>query len=362
MDDTTTLEMLNVTEAESSLMHERKEFMYFAAFCIILSIIIGLSGNLLTIVALVQCPRVRSAPAAFIISLCVADFLFCALCLPFSASRFIHQRWIHGDFLCVLFPFMRYVNVGLSLLSITAITINRYILIAHQNLYEKVYRKRYISLMIVAIWLFSFGMLLPTLIGAWGRFGYDQKILNCSILKVNGRSSKTFLFIFGFLLPCVTIIICYARIFWVLKRSANRIRGHSNAETKEQKKDRDAKKRKEEWRVTRMVLIIFCSFLVCYLPITIVKVADKQAKYPTLHILGYILIYSSASINPVIYGVFNKQYRQAYKTVLMCRRPRSLSATANASNPNEPTPTHFTAVSCESQNTKDDSVFVDEPV
>ncbi|XP_022252656.1 G-protein coupled receptor moody-like, partial [Limulus polyphemus] len=274
MVDSTTIaamEMLNVTETESSLMHERKEFMYFAAFCIIVSIIVGLSGNLLTIVALVQCPRVRSAPAAFIISLCVADFLFCALSLPFSASRFIHQRWIHGDVLCVIFPFMRYVNVGLSLLSITAITINRYVLIAHQKVYEKIYRKRYISLMIAAVWLFSFAMLLPTLIGAWGRFGYDKNILSCSILKVNGRSSKTFLFIFGFLIPCITIIVCYARIFWVIKRSANRVRGHSNSETKEQKKDRDAKKRKEEWRVTRMVLIIFCSFLVCYLPITIVK-------------------------------------------------------------------------------------------
>ncbi|XP_076306280.1 G-protein coupled receptor moody-like [Tachypleus tridentatus] len=351
-----------VYEAKSSLMHERKELMYFAAFCIIVSIIVGLSGNLLTIVALLRCPRVRSATAAFIISLCVADFLFCALNLPFSASRFIHQKWIHGDILCVMFPFMRYVNVGLSLMSITAITINRYILIVHQRMYEKIYRKCYIAIMIAAIWLFSFAMLLPTLIGVWGRFGYDKKILNCSILTVNGKSSKTFLFIFGFLIPCVTIIVCYARIFWVLKTSASRVRAYSNSETKEQKKNRDAKKRKEEWRVTRMVLIIFCSFLVCYLPITIVKVADKQAKYPALHIVGYILIYISASINPIIYGVTNKQYRQAYETVLMCRRPRSLSVSANVSNTNDPSINPYTLVSNVAQNSKDDSVFVDERV
>lgn len=46
---------------------------------------------------------------------------------------------------------------------------------------------------------------------------------------------------------------------------------------------------------------------------------------PELHIVGYLLIYLSACINPVIYGITNKQYRQAYKTVLLCKRPRALS-------------------------------------
>lgn len=60
-------------------------------------------------------------------SLCVADFIFCLLTLPFSSSRFIHGGWIHGDVLCTMFPFMRYGNVGVSLLSIAMITINRWV-------------------------------------------------------------------------------------------------------------------------------------------------------------------------------------------------------------------------------------------
>lgn len=43
---------------------------------------------------------------------------------------------------------------------------------------------------------------------------------------------------------------------------------------------RELKARRNEWRITKMVLAIFLSFVVCYLPITIVKVADKDVSYP----------------------------------------------------------------------------------
>lgn len=91
------------------------------------------------------------------------------------------------------------------------------------------------------------------------------------------------------------------------------------------KDQRDAKQKRNEWRITKMVLAIFLSFVACYLPITITKVVDKDVNWPGLHIFGYIMIYLSASVNPIIYVIMNKQYRQAYKTVLLCKATRLLS-------------------------------------
>jgi len=42
-----------------------------------------------------------------------------------------------------------------------------------------------------------------------------------------------------------------------------------------------------------------------------------------MHLVGYILIYASACINPIIYVFMNKQYRLAFKAVLC---PASLAA------------------------------------
>jgi Serpentine type 7TM GPCR chemoreceptor Srw len=105
-------------------------------------------------------------------------------------------------------------------------------------------------------------------------------------------------------------------------KNGNRLQQTKSTRLKDQ---REAKQKRNEWRITKMVLAIFLSFLACYLPITIIKVADKNVHWPGLHIFGYIMIYLSACINNFIYFIMNKQYRQAYKTVLMCRTPRLLS-------------------------------------
>lgn len=98
------------------------------------------------------------------------------------------------------------------------------------------------------------------------------------------------------------------------------------------KDTRDAKAKRNEWRITKMVLAIFLSFVMCYLPITVAKIADKDVSYPALHIIGYLLLYLSACINPIIYVIMNKQYRQAYKTVILCRPGRLLAFTQGGSS------------------------------
>ncbi|CAG7732371.1 unnamed protein product [Allacma fusca] len=127
----------------------------------------------------------------------------------------------------------------------------------------------------------------------------------------NKRSSKTALFITAFLIPCAIIVFCYTKIFWTVRKSENRMRRHSARSDM-----RETKTRKNEWRITKMVLVIFLSFVFCYLPITIVKVADKCVNSPIMHVVGYILIYLSACVNPIIYVFMNKQYRQAFQAVL----------------------------------------------
>ncbi|XP_043212106.1 G-protein coupled receptor moody-like [Amphibalanus amphitrite] len=305
--------------------------MTLTAVLIATFMVVGLFGNAITIVALLRCPRVRNVTAAFICSLCVADFSFCLLVLPFEVSRFANGQWLFGDgFICVLFPLLRYWNVGCSLLSIAMITINRFVMIAFNNVYNKIYERRWVVVQILFIWGYSFGMLVPTLAGQWGRFGYHPLLMTCTVVRdANGNSAKKALFLIGFLIPCIAIVICYVGIFLVIVLSDRRMRRHSVKagvkETTQQKKSREERRRKNEMRITRMSLVIFLTFLLCYLPVTVSKIKDPFVKYPGLHILGYILCYFSACVNPIIYVIMSKQYRQAYKTVLFCRRPRLFS-------------------------------------
>lgn len=114
------------------------------------------------------------------------------------ALRYIQGAWIHGEgFLCTFVPFIQYGNVGVSLLCIAMITINRsvnhkkklllnnfnfiicfrYIMIAHHSIYARIYRKVWIYTMIIFCWAFSYGFQLPTLFKIWGELSKSNWIL-----------------------------------------------------------------------------------------------------------------------------------------------------------------------------------------
>lgn len=77
--------------------------------------------------------------------------------------------------------------------------------------------------MVAGTWLVTFSIMIPTWRGVWGRFGLDTSIGSCSILHDKyDRSPKEFLFIAAFMLPCVCIVICYARIFILVRQAAMR--------------------------------------------------------------------------------------------------------------------------------------------
>ncbi|XP_022175886.1 G-protein coupled receptor moody isoform X1 [Myzus persicae] len=300
-------------------LKENQTIRYAAAFITLLIMCIGIVGNSLTILVILKSPRIRNVASAFIISLGAADLLFCIAVLPFNASRFLNINWIQYPVLCSIVPFFQYGNIGISLLFITMITINRYIMIVHSSLYSIVYRPIWITSMIILCIIISFGMLVPTLLGKWGKFENDPKLGSCSIVSdESGRSSKFALFITGFIIPCIVIVCCYTSIFWVVHKSEQRMRRHqlSTQSDPTVTNMQSIKRKLSEWRITKMVLAIFLSFVLCYLPITITKTSDPDVQYPALLLIAYIMVYASACFNPIIYVIMNKQYRKAFKSVL----------------------------------------------
>jgi len=72
-------------------------------------------------------------------------------------------------------------------------------------------------------------------------------------------------------------------------------------------------------KLLKMILVIFASFVTCYLPITISKTSHELDGLHVLNITAYVLIYLTTCINPIIYVVMSSEYRQAYKNLLMCK-------------------------------------------
>ncbi|CAH1960701.1 unnamed protein product [Acanthoscelides obtectus] len=281
----------------------------FAACCASIFCVLGVIGNLVTILALTRCPKLRiHATTAFVLSLCISDLIFCLVNLPLTASRYINEAWTFGDALCQLFPVLFYGNVAVSVLNMVAITLNRYVLISCYQYYSWLYSKISIWVQLIFIWGVAFLLMLPPLLGIWGQLGLNPSTFSCTILQKDGKSPKKIIFLIGFALPCTVIIIAYSCIYYSVRKSRKKLKSHQPLPDK-----RITKREKDDRRLTKLMAIIFICILLCFLPLMIVNVFDdNDPKYPVLHILASVLTWASSVINPFIYAASNRQYRSAY--------------------------------------------------
>ena len=200
----------------------------------------------------------------------------------------------------------------------------RYVLISRAEIYSRIYTNRGIALMLVAIWTLSFSLLVPPLLGVWGTLGLDPATFSCTILKKNGKSPKKLLFVVGFVVPCIVIIVSYLCIYWRVRTSRKNLEAHhqNTAALQQQqgKRKKSGFQRREDSRVTRLMLIIFLCFLLCFLPLMLANVIDDQVKIPVLHVIASTLAWASAVVNPFIYAGTNKLYREAYRQLLCPKR------------------------------------------
>ncbi|KAJ8720307.1 hypothetical protein PYW07_012350 [Mythimna separata] len=354
----------------------------FASACCVIFMLIGIPGNLTTIVALARYKKVRNATAIFIINLHTSDLIFNCFILPMTAVTFVKGSWTHGWVMCRLYAYFKFVLSSSSLSTVVAISINRYVIVCHPLLYPKLYTRRTISLIIFIIWAAAMAMFMAPNFGAMGRFDLEPNEGFCTMMPdLHGTSPKN-IFVIGFALPYITIVLCYARIWWVVK-AAKKVQSNNPRPTnlpltqnqsdkvmdentvtscdpsspesintsdddKEPKRTdssvpqspreenalvkyfkaplrhtRKLVRRKvptsRDKRLCAMIVAIMISHCFSHVPVMVTRLAYKEFRTkPVLNVFSHLLLFLGTCINPIIYVLMSKEYRQAYKSLFDC--------------------------------------------
>ncbi|CAB3247198.1 unnamed protein product [Arctia plantaginis] len=350
----------------------------FAVACCVIFILIGIPGNLITVIALGCCKKFRNATAIFIINLHVNNLIFCCMILPLTSFNYSYRHWIFGNTMCSVYSLMKYALNGTAHFTVVAITINRYIMVCHPLMYPRIYKRRSLIISVLSTWIAGFTLFLPSFLGVWGKFGLDPKGIDCTMIPdQNHVSPKIFFVCLAFAGPYLIISVCYGRIWWTVRKKMKECRNHNvrtilpitsssgseisgaengdvcqEASVHKGSKDHEKLKLsssvnltpdgtenkmmkffKYSFRITKkenqltlptrkdkklatMILAILISFAICHLPLMLTRALYGEYKSnPAVNILAHLLEYCTSFISPIIYVIMSNEYRQAYKSL-----------------------------------------------
>ena len=163
--------------------------------------------------------------------------------------------------------------------------------------YDSVYSNYKVILKIALIWFIGFGVLILPASGVWGEFRLDETKHGCEWV---GDSSKMFFTVLFTLLPMVIMIYCYSMIFLKIRRvkkDLNQLNINGNREDRE---------------VLKMMFTLFICFLVCMIPISVIKIIDPLVLKRRLHIIPNLIFTCQAIVNPFVYAFKNSTYKPAF--------------------------------------------------
>lgn len=274
---------------------------------VIMMCVIGSFGNIVTVFAISFSSLRNNVNCILIGSLSVASFLYCAMILPMQAVIFHKHRNMIGDPFCPIAGCIRYTLVGVIMMHLSVIALYRFLNVVHLSLYKKLALQSPLASAIVACWIFPLVFTVPAGFQIWGSFSFQSDVLACTFTTdgVN-HSNRIVTVTLGFIVPCVFIVVCYARIGFIAYGSSKRI-SQWKGNTVQLK----------ALRLSGMMLCIFLVFFLGTFPYFIVNVTDKNYKRPIHHIWTTMLGWLLYCLNPIVYTVMDNNFRTAYRRFLL---------------------------------------------
>ncbi|XP_014433514.2 G-protein coupled receptor 54-like [Pelodiscus sinensis] len=308
-----------------------------------LVMLLGLVGNSLVIYVVSKHRQMRTATNFYIANLATTDIIFLVCCVPFTATLYPLPSWVFGDFMCKLVNYLQQVTAQATCITLTAMSMDR----CYATLYPLQslrYRTPRIAMGVsVAIWVGSFLLSLPiamyhrTEVGYW--YGLRTYCIEAFTSKSQERSIILYTFLVVYLLPLLTICLCYSLMLKRVGRPVVEPIDHNYQQVPHLSERSVAMRAK----VSKMVVVIVVLFTVCWGPIQLYLLFQGfyggfQANYETYKIKTWAncMSYANSSINPIVYAFMGDSFRKSFKKAfpfLFRRRVRDgavLSGSRNA--------------------------------
>lgn len=281
------------------------------ALCVLLIIIflLAIPGNLLVGWVIGTSKQALTPSDVYLFHLTMSDFLM-ALTIPFSAVHLI-QGWVFGDFLCIFLSLVFEANFYTSILFLTCISVDRYLMIVRASESHRTRQAMRRRLLCATVWALGWALALPALFNDVSKLTAERMTCGESFDLGSASSwriaTRGFRHIFGFFLPLVVMVICYSITITRLLRT----RGF------------------HKHRAMKVIIAVVMVFLMCWTPYHVTMMVDTllradlippgcalRRSLSTALFSTHGLALFHSCVNPVLYAFVGEKFRSKMMQVV----------------------------------------------
>ncbi|CAG03282.1 unnamed protein product, partial [Tetraodon nigroviridis] len=300
--------------------------------CVLVTAVVSLLTNLSVLLCYCQSSELRShVPGIFILNLSFSNILLAAINMPTTFLGVAENGKPFGDPFCQAASFAETFLTTNAMLSMAALSVDRWIAVVFPLSYSSKMRYRDALLMVAYSWLQSLGFSLTQLLMNWG--GYSHTYASCTVHLEDGSrlapyAAFTALFHSSSFLLCL-LVLCFAylKVLRVARSHCKRIDVITVqtllllVDIHPSVKERClAQQKKRRQRATKKICIFIGSFVLCFSPYVVTR--QLVELIPSVHIPRYwgvttkCLTYAKTSTDAFVYCLLRQQYRKVLVNII----------------------------------------------
>ncbi|XP_034189629.1 ecdysis triggering hormone receptor isoform X5 [Osmia lignaria lignaria] len=334
------LDGLSVIESENSTKGLYMLPAYIRTTSMVVCIIVmalGIVGNLMVPLVVFRGKDMRNSTNIFLVNLSVADLCVLLICTPTVLVEVNSgpQVWPLGEHMCKAVPFVELTVAHASVLTILAISFERYYAICEPLRAGYVCTKARATFLCLLAWVAAALCTSPII---WvsqyqkmrlkeSKDDQDQRnFIPVCLTSVDTTVTTVFflfLVLFFYLLPLLILMILYALII------RNLVPDSSNTS--------DTYHARAKRHVITMLMSVVLSFFLCLTPYRIlifyiivapaeqIAAIDRDTFFAFLN-FSRIMFYLHSAVDPILYNLMSSKFRRGFLQLCRCRKSNRLKS------------------------------------
>ena len=287
-----------------------------AVIFLLVTMVIALVGNtaVITVILMKRTMR-KDISNLLIINLSITDLSMTIFVMVSALVSLIADEWIFDKVWCDFVCAINYCLIIVSMLTLCFISVDRYQAVLNPLHYHIRMTRNRVLIMICYSW--CQGILFASIPSFMNWVEYDYWEAICAIQWFRHQSQAiyyvTAAFALCFLGPGIVLVYNYLKILKEAKKQKNQIRACPTGQSREKSKENAI-----STRIVWSLLVVVFAYFICTTPFSLTKlikvIATRENFIPgPINLTASLLGYVASAINPLIYGIFRRDFRQAYK-------------------------------------------------